>query len=169
MAKPIRKIEPMRVTEEEERAEALEEVQEALVENKEAVLATIDLMKNLHGSGVTRLLNGLLAEGDKVLEIIVKEANKDENTNTIRNLLLLFGTLGTINMKDMEPLLRKINAGVEQAAVEPDPEEKTGYFDLVRKLKDPEVNRSLTLLLRFLEGMGQETNTANEGARKEKV
>lgn len=72
-------------------------------------------------------------------------------------------------MKDMEPLLRKINAGVEQATVEPDPEEKTGYFDLVRKLKDPEVNRSLTLPLRFLEGMGQETNTANEGARKEKV
>ena len=159
MAKPIRKIEPIPVTEEEKRNQSLEEVQDALVDNKEAVLSTIELMKNLNDSGVTKFLNGMLSEGDKVLDIIVNEAAKEENTNAIRNVLLLMGTLGTLNIKEFEPMLLKMNKGVQRVAEDPDPEEKTGYLELFKKLKDPEVNRSVTLLIRFLEGMGEETKS----------
>ncbi|SDO45496.1 DUF1641 domain-containing protein [Alkalicoccus daliensis] len=157
MAKAIKTIEPIKKTQEEIRKEALEEIQDALVDNKEAVLGTIDMMKNLEKSGVTRFLNGLFSEADQVLEVVVQEAAKEENTNALRNALLLMGTLGTIDMKQIEPLLLKVNNGVARVAENPDPEKKTGYVELMKKLKDPEVNRSLTILVRFLEGMGQTT------------
>lgn len=38
-----------------------------------------------------------------------------------------------------------------------DTDEKTSYFDLVRSLKDPEINKAVTILMQFLKGMGQET------------
>lgn len=158
MAKAITNIEPAKNTKEETRRESLEEIQDALVENKEAVLGTIELMKNMEQSGVTRIANGLFAEGDKVLDVIVQEAVKEENTNALRNVLMLMGTLGTIDMKQIEPLLLKVNHGIARVAENPDPEKKTGYLELFKKLKDPEVNRSLTIMVRFLEGMGEQTN-----------
>lgn len=157
MAKAITNIEPVKRSKEEERKESLEEIQDALVENKESVLSTIELMKNMEKSGVTSIVNGLFAEGDKVLDVIVQEAVKEENTNALRNVLLLMGTLGTIDMKQIEPLLLKVNNGVARVAENPDPEKKTGYIELLKKLKDPEVNRSLTIMVRFLEGMGEQT------------
>ncbi|NJP37091.1 DUF1641 domain-containing protein [Alkalicoccus luteus] len=157
MARPIRDIEPAPLSAETQRQKDLEEVEQALADNKEAVLGAIDLMNNLHKNGITRIANGLVSEGDKVLEIIVQEISKDENTNALRNMLLMVGVLGTIDMRKIEPLLLKLNNGIERVAEDPDPDEKTGYFDLAKKLKDPQINRSLTILMRFLEGMGQET------------
>lgn len=159
MAKPTRQINIAPVSEEESRKEALEEIQTALIDNKESVLSTIELLNNINKSGVTNLLNGLFSEGDKVLDVIVTEASKAENTNAIKNILLLMGTLGTLNIKELEPILLKVNNGVQRVSDDPEPDATTGYVDLFKKLKDPEVNRSLTLLIRFLEGMGEETES----------
>ena len=35
---------------------------------------------------------------------------------------------------------------------------RQSYLDLLRTLKDPEVNRSLTILITFLKGMGKDTD-----------
>jgi uncharacterized protein YjgD (DUF1641 family) len=83
--------------------------------------------------------------------------DKPENTNTLKNLLLLSGSLGMINVKQLEPFLLKLNSGVARVAEYKDTEEKTGYFDILRSLKDPEINKSITILLQFLKGMGQDT------------
>ncbi|PRO65623.1 DUF1641 domain-containing protein [Alkalicoccus urumqiensis] len=157
MAKPIRDIEPIPISKEQERENAINEILDKLADNQEAVHSTLDLIASLQKSGILHILTGLFSEGDKVLDVIVQEAAKEENTNAIRNLLLLGGTLGTINVKELEPLLLKINHGVARVAEDPDPDEKTGYVDLVKKLKDPQINRSLTVLFRFLEGMGEKT------------
>ena len=157
MAKAIKKVHKLTLTEEEKRSRDLREVEDALIQNKAAILQTLEIMNHMQDKGLLALLNGLFGQGDKVLDIAVKAMDKPENTNTLKNLLLLLGTLGMINVKQLEPFLLKIDAGIARVAEYKDTEEKTSYFDLVRSLKDPEINKAVTILMQFLKGMGQET------------
>ncbi|KAF1680777.1 DUF1641 domain-containing protein [Bacillus mexicanus] len=157
MAKAIKRIQKIEITEEDQRKQDMKEIEDALVENKEAILETLQMLGHMNERGVLPLLRGLFGQGDKVLEILVKKADTEETANTLKNLLLLFGTLGMLDVKQLEPLILKVNAGVASAVEQKDSEEKTGYFDIIRSLKDPEINKSITLLFSFLKGMGQDT------------
>lgn len=156
MAKPIKKVTPLTVSEEEQRQKDLFEVEEALLANKEAILETLKVLGYMHNRGLLPMLAGLLGQGDKVLNIAVKAMDKPENTNALKNLLLMAGTLGMINVSQLEPILLKVNAGIANASKNLDSDEKTGFFDMIRALRDPEVNQSITLMLNFLKGMGQD-------------
>jgi uncharacterized protein YjgD (DUF1641 family) len=157
MAKAIKQIQRLELTEEEKRKKDLREVENALLENKEAILESLQVMKHMHEQGVLSLLSGLFGQGDKVLNILVKTADTPETANMLKNLLLMLGALGTLNVKQLEPFILKINSGIARVAEYKETDEKVGYLDLARSLKDPEINRSLSLLLNFLKGMGQET------------
>lgn len=157
MAKATKIIHRHEISDEEKRKKDLKEVEDALVQNKQALLESLSVLSHMQDKGILSLLNGLFGQGDKVLEILVKTADTPETSNTLKNILLMFGVLGTINVKQLEPILLKVNSGVERVAQHNDTEEKTSYFDLLRALKDPEINRALTLLMTFLKGMGEKT------------
>lgn len=159
MAKAITKIQHIELSEEQRRRMDLEEIETALLDNKEAILKSLDIVRHMNDRGVLSLLSGLFSEGDKVLNVLVKAADKPEATNTLKNLLLMVGVLGTINVQQLEPLLLKLNSGIARVAEYKDNEdEKLGYFDIVRSLKDPEINNALSLLFEFLKGMGEDTS-----------
>lgn len=159
MAKAITKIQHIELSEEQRRRMDLEEIETALLDNKEAILQSLDIVRHMNDRGVLSLLSGLFSEGDKVLNVLVKAADKPEATNTLKNLLLMVGVLGTINVQQLEPLLLKLNSGIARVAEYKDNEdEKLGYFDIVRSLKDPEINNALSLLFEFLKGMGEDTS-----------
>ncbi|MQR96296.1 DUF1641 domain-containing protein [Fictibacillus phosphorivorans] len=157
MAKAIKNVQKQTITAEEKRSNDLREVEDALIQNKTAILQTLEILNHMNEKGILPLLNGLFGQGDKVMDIAVKAMDKPENTNTLKNLLLLLGTLGMINVKQLEPFLLKIDAGIARVAEHKDTDEKTSYFDIVRSLKDPEINKAVTILMQFLKGMGQET------------
>lgn len=172
MAKAIKNVHKIAVTEEKKRKDDLHEIEDALIKNKDAILQTMDIMSHMQDKGILSLLNGLFGQGDKVLEIAVKAMDKPENTNTLKNLLLLSGSLGMINVKQLEPFLLKFNSGIARMAEYKDTEEKTGYFDIVRSLKDPDINKSITILLQFLKGMGQDTQhyeKTNQDTQKQRI
>ena len=162
MAKAIKQIKRIEVSEEEKRANDLKEIEDALIENKDALLETLNVVGGMKERGILNLLNGLFGEGDRVLKVIVDLLNVPENTTALKNLMLLFGAAGKINVQDLEPLLLKVNAGIENVAEHSEGMEKTGYLDLLRALKDPEINRSLTILMTFLKGMGKDTENEEQ-------
>ncbi|WP_240375485.1 DUF1641 domain-containing protein [Bacillus piscicola] len=166
MAKKIETVKKWEWTEEEKRTQELREIEDALIENKEAIFKTLDILNEADNKGLLNMVSGLLHEGENVLQVAVKTMNKPETTNTIRNVLLMMGTASLINVQELEPLLLKINKGIEQVAEKSDTDEKTGYFDMARSLKDPEINRALTIMLAFLKGMGAKTE--DEMRSKEK-
>ncbi|WLR61330.1 DUF1641 domain-containing protein [Guptibacillus hwajinpoensis] len=156
MAKAIKQIKRIEVSEEEKRASDLREIEDALIENKDALLETLSVVGGMKDRGILTLLNGLFGEGDRVLKVIVDLLNVPENTTALKNLMLLFGAAGKINVQDLEPLLLKVNSGIENVAEHSADNEKTSYLSLLRALKDPEINRSLTILITFLRGMGKD-------------
>lgn len=157
MAKAVRNIQRIEITEAEKRQMDLKEVEDALIHNKDAILESLQVIQHMHDRGVISLLNGLFGQGDKVLKILMGKADTPETANTLKNLLLMVGVLGTLDVKQLEPILLKLNAGIARVAEIKDHDEKIGYFDIFRSLKDPEVNRSITFLFEFLKGMGEDT------------
>ncbi|MFB5661474.1 DUF1641 domain-containing protein [Alteribacillus sp. HJP-4] len=157
MAKQIKSIERLEIPQEEKRAEDLREIEDALIDNKDVILKSLDTLRHADDRGVVSLVHGLFADGDKVLKVIAETLDNEDNTRSIKHLLLLLGIAGRMEVDKLEPILLKINSGLRRVGEETDTEEKTGYVDLLKALKDPEVNRSITLLLTFLKGMGTDT------------
>jgi uncharacterized protein YjgD (DUF1641 family) len=156
LAKATKTINRIEQTEEEKRKDDLREVEDALIDHKDAIIDTLEILQHMQDRGILPFLKGLFGQGDKVMDILVKTVDKKETTNSLKNLLLMTGVLGMINVKQLEPFLLKVNAGIARVAENKNPSEKTSYFDLARSLKDPEVNRAVTMLISFLKGMGQE-------------
>lgn len=161
MAKAITQVQKVELTEEEKRKQDLMEIEDALLEHKDSILEALNMLGHLQNRGILTMASSLFAEGDKVLDIIIKAIDNPEATNMLKNMLLMVGVLGTLNVKQLEPFILKVNSGIARVAEgenDPDDDGKIGYFEFARSLKDPEVNRSVNLLLTFLKGMGQDTS-----------
>jgi uncharacterized protein YjgD (DUF1641 family) len=161
MAKAVKTIRRIELTEEEKHRHEVQEIEDALINHKDAILEVLQIVQHMQDKGILAMLRGLFGQGEAVLDVLVKKMNHPETTNFIKNILLMAGTLGTIDVKQLEPIILKVNSGIARMAEKRDvyenENEQTGYFDLIRSIKDPDVNRSITMLLTFLKGMGQDT------------
>lgn len=88
MAKAISNIRKQTVTEEDKRRKDLEEIETALLKNKDAILESLHILEHMNERGVLAPLRGLFGQGDKVMDILVKKANTPETANMLKNLLL---------------------------------------------------------------------------------
>ncbi|WP_255259787.1 DUF1641 domain-containing protein [Lentibacillus sp. CBA3610] len=89
------------------------------------------------------------------MKIFMAEINKRSIPTTLENLPRLLLLIGELNVKDLEQFAARLNHGVKEAAAA-ETSDKTSYMDLIKALKDPEINRSVTMLLQLLRGMGKE-------------
>ncbi|RWR13140.1 DUF1641 domain-containing protein [Siminovitchia fortis] len=170
MAEPIKNIQFKPMDEEAQRRQDMMEIEDALLANKDSILDVLEVIGHLKHRGILDIAKGLLGQGDKVMDIAVNLANMPENKNSLKNLLLLLGTIGMINVTQLEPILLKLNAGIARVAeIEDKESEKTSYLGMARALRDPEINRSITMLLEFLRGMGTDVSDLekNEPAQTE--
>ncbi|MFF2456956.1 DUF1641 domain-containing protein [Peribacillus simplex] len=158
MAKATKVINRITLNDEERRRIELEEIERTLLENKEVIKETFEVMKGMQDRGILSMVNSLLKEGDKVLNILVKTADTPETSNTLKNLLLILGTLGSLNVQQLEPLILKVNSGIARVAEADKTPDKPSYLALMRSLNDQEVKQAMTFLMTFLKGMGEDTS-----------
>ncbi|WP_227396375.1 DUF1641 domain-containing protein [Jeotgalibacillus aurantiacus] len=154
MAKATKVIHRMEVSPEEKRRRDLEEIETRLLDNKDAVHELFDVLEQLQKREILQTLKSLFAKGDEVMDILVKTADSKETANSIKNLLLLLGTLGTLNVQQLEPLILKVNAGIARVAELDEKKEQQGYVTLLKSLNDPEVKRAMAVGAAFLKGLG---------------
>lgn len=158
MAKATKVINRISIGDEERRRIELEDIERTLLENKKVIKETFEVMKGMQDRGILSMVNSLLKEGDKVLNILVKTADTPETANMLKNLLLILGTLGTLNVQQLEPLILKINSGIARVAEADKTPEKPSYLALLRSLNDQEVKQAMTFLMTFIKGMGGDTS-----------
>ncbi|MGM7702828.1 DUF1641 domain-containing protein [Pseudalkalibacillus sp. Hm43] len=156
MAKPTRKIEPLVPSKDQIREQGMEEIEDALVERKEAVLEMLTLVDRLHESDVLPLLSALVHHKDQATSALFQEINRPQNAQFARNMVDLMGFLGKVEFEKMQPLMERMNEGILEANKEEEKEDLISMFQLLKALKDPEINRSIRMLLAFLKGMGRE-------------
>lgn len=154
MAKRMTNIKKYQRTREEQVEKDVQEVKEAVADNKDAILKGIDLLKAMQETGTLDTAAAFTRSKDETLANVVKEIDKDQYEPLLRNLPELVFLLGEIHVSGVRDLSSRLNNGIESMEKQ-GTTDKTSFLDLAKALKDPEINRSVTMLLHFLKGMGK--------------
>jgi uncharacterized protein YjgD (DUF1641 family) len=129
-------------------------IEAAPIEHAEALLESYELLEQLHKSGTLRLLTGALAAGDKILETAVDAARSPEAVRATRNAVLLGKLLASINPEILEGIVAA--AGETLGSYKKPVIEPPGLFALLSEFRHKELRRSLALINKFLESLGNQ-------------
>jgi len=150
MARPIPLDLPLR----DPREELRKRLDQAPLEHAEALLDSYELLGKLHEHGVFELLRGALGASDKLIETAVDAAKSDDAIRAIRNAIILGKILGAINPDVLQSVAIAVGETLgcyEQPIIEP-----PGLLSLMFQFTHKELRRSMALLNKFLESLGNQ-------------
>jgi uncharacterized protein YjgD (DUF1641 family) len=114
------------------------------------------LLNNLEEKKILKFLNSFLEKSDEMLEVILTWMNRPENTNMIKNFFLIFGFLKNVEFEKLNKIAKALAHGINKAYDELGKEKKIGIIGILRAINDPDINRSIRVILAILKGMGEE-------------
>ena len=152
MAERITEIKRLKKSYEQIKQESLNDVIDAIVENKDSILKAIRLIGILDEAKILDALNGGLKARQVIINKFAVELNKDIYSGVLINMAQLVFLLGELDVKDLSELLSRLNRGIHAANLTK-PGDKTTIKSLVGFLRDDDLNRSMTYMLNLLRGM----------------
>ncbi|EHS03068.1 MULTISPECIES: DUF1641 domain-containing protein [Staphylococcus] len=152
MAERITEIKRLKKSYEQIKQESLNDVIDAIVENKDSILKAIRLIGILDEAKILDALNGGLKARQVIINKFAVELNKDIYSGVLTNMAQLVFLLGELDVKDLSELLSRLNRGIHAANLTK-PGDKTTIKNLVGFLRDDDLNRSMTYMLNLLRGM----------------
>jgi uncharacterized protein YjgD (DUF1641 family) len=150
MARPI----PLELPPRDPREELHKRLEQAPVEHAEALLDSYELLQQLHDHGVFELLRGAFSASDKLIETAVDAAKSDESVRAIRNAMILGKLLGSINPDVLQCVATAASETMgcyDKPIIEP-----PGLLSLLAQFSHKELRRSMALLNKFLESLGNQ-------------
>lgn len=150
MARPI----PLELPPRDPREELRKRLEEAPVEHAEALLDSYELLQQLHDQGVFQLLRGVIGASDKLVETAVETARSGESVRAMRNAIILGKMLSLINPDILQGVAVAIGetlGSYEKPVIGP-----PGIFSLLGQFRHKELRRSIALINRFLETLGNQ-------------
>jgi uncharacterized protein YjgD (DUF1641 family) len=154
VAKAIQQIERTPVVPEEKASQDKEALIAALLERREAIEKAILFLQRADERGLLDVITALIGQGDKVMGVVSRELNKPHNSTMLVHFVKLAEMVGELDVEKLQPLIAKVNQGIEKADELVLTGETTTLFDMLKALKDPDVNRSITAIFGFLKGAG---------------
>ena len=130
------------------------------VEHAEALLESYELLEQLHQTGTLRVLTGALAAGNQILETAVEAAHSAEAVRATRNAILLGKLLASINPEVLEGIVAAVSETLgshQKPVIEP-----PGLLALLSHFRRKELRRSVALINRFLENLGNQIKLQGE-------
>ncbi|WHX38448.1 hypothetical protein QNH36_12060 [Mesobacillus sp. AQ2] len=155
MAKAIRQISRQAPNETEERAQALEEIMQALADNKEAVLSMIEMAKELHEVKVFETAGSLLKQRNEVGVIAMQQVNQPAVHNVIKSGFGLFKFLGGLQPAQLETLMNGVTLGLKRMSQTGEKGKKQSIWKMRIRLRSPAIRAAMTTMVDFMEGMGE--------------
>ncbi|MFC3885149.1 DUF1641 domain-containing protein [Bacillus songklensis] len=155
MAKAIRQINKKAPNKEEEQAQAITDIVKALADNREAIMVTLDILKNLHEMGALNAVDGLLKARSDVAYIAIQQLNQPSMHNTIKNAMGAFKFLGSVNPDQLQTIFQGLSHGLERSAENIKKGEDASLWQLGKSIRNPDVRASLSTMVEFLQGMGE--------------
>jgi uncharacterized protein YjgD (DUF1641 family) len=150
MAQPI----PLELPPRDPREELRKRLEQAPAEHAEALLDTYELLQELHDRGVFQLLRGALGAGDKLVGTAVEVAKSEESIRAMRNALILGKALSAINPEVLQCIATA--AGETLGSYDKPIIEPPGLLSLLNQFRHKELRRSVALINRFLERLGNQ-------------
>jgi uncharacterized protein YjgD (DUF1641 family) len=161
MAKAIRRINKSIPTEEELQLQAISDIMKAIGENRDAIVSSLDILKNLHDLGVLQAVQGLLEQRVDVATIALKQINQPAMHNSIKNAFNAIKFFGAVKPEQLQLILQGLSQGLERSSESNPQKEQQSLWQMSKSLRDPDVKASLLTAIEFLQGMGKVFN--NDG------
>lgn len=155
MAERITTIKKIKEPKEYKIEKNIADLKNKLSENKSAIQKGIEILNVLEEAEALDAVHAAITKRKVITEKLVNEINKEHYENILGNLGQMLFLLGDLDLDEASQFVRKINNGMK-VANRANPHAKTSITDLLGALKDPEINRSVTMLLHFLKGMSRE-------------
>ncbi len=156
MAMPIRTIKRIELTEEQKKEQTLDSLLTEVVQNKDSLVETLDLLQELHNSGILDAINSLVKTKEEVAKIAVGQMTREPVTNMINNAMAAGGVLTQMDPEMTKKLMGSVAKGLERAEQGLQSNSTTGILDIMKALKDPDMNRAITFGMNLLKGIGEE-------------
>jgi uncharacterized protein YjgD (DUF1641 family) len=135
------------------RAELQSRLQHAPAEHAEALLSALELLQGLHDRGALDLMRGAVGSSDKVLEIILDDANSPESIQGIRSLILMINMIGAIDPEALATCTRTVPPALKLITQQTEP---PSLWKLMRDfLWDLDVRRGHFALITLLKTFGK--------------
>ncbi|SIS65587.1 DUF1641 domain-containing protein [Alicyclobacillus vulcanalis] len=150
MAQPIRQIVH---APRDERREAKERVEQAVIDSADGIVDGLQLLKACEEKGLIPFVRALVEQGDDVLRVVVQAVSRKGVTDGLKNLIGAAQFLSVVPPEDMERVFHALARGLERATQQ-EANGRMGVYDVLKALRDPDVGRSLAMLFAFLKGMG---------------
>lgn len=150
MAKPITAFAKKEIEE-----NTIEQLAEHAAQNLDGLKQTIKLLQELHESGILEAVVSLVQAKEKVAKIAVGQMVRPPVTNMINNAMAAAGALTELDPAFTKKLVDGLSNGMKKAEDGLKNGDKAGVFDLVKALKDPDINRTILFGLNLLKGIGE--------------
>ncbi|MFD1886934.1 DUF1641 domain-containing protein [Paenibacillus wenxiniae] len=167
MARAINRIERHEPTAAEIQAESLSQVIDAIASNKEAIVKTIGIVKELNDAGILDIASAALENRTELGLHGVQLINALNLPPLLKNGLTMVQMFGSIDPLEMNRLINALGSSLGQIS-EIDPtnrqygdhidKEPPGMLALLKMMRDPDVRTTMTFGLHFLKAMGGELN-----------
>jgi uncharacterized protein YjgD (DUF1641 family) len=150
MARPM----PLELPPRDPREELRKRLEEAPAKHAEALLDSYELLGKLREHGLFEVLRGALGASEKLIETAVDAARSEEAIRAIRNAIILGKILGAINPDVLQGVAVAVGETLgcyDKPIIEP-----PGLVSLLGQFRHKELRRSMALLNKFLESLGNQ-------------
>lgn len=164
MAKATTVIRKIEVSPEEQRKRELKELEDSIVNNRRAIIDSVNLIQRIHEKGILHIVESMLGQSDKILDRVLLSMEHPEVTGSIKNSFLLLEVLGKMDLKEWEPMIDKINTALTRMVEVQQSDKEKKEVTMLSMLRDSEVREGMSILLAFVKGLG-----SSEGKEKEEI
>ncbi|MEK5248243.1 DUF1641 domain-containing protein [Bacillus sp. FSL R9-9530] len=155
MAAPIQAIQKQELTEEELKQQKLEALKELLANNEDALNQMFNIVGELNDMGMLEAANSMLKAKEPIAKIVLDQVTREPVTNLINNMMGAAGALTELDPELTKKLIGSVLTGMDEGNQHLQSNKKVGILDLMKVLKDPDINRAIGFGLHFLKGMGK--------------
>ncbi|GLV63832.1 hypothetical protein Bmyc01_25020 [Bacillus mycoides] len=155
MAAPIQAIQKQELTEEEIKQQKLEDLKELLANNEEALNQMFNIVGELNDIGMLEAANSMLKAKEPIAKIVLGQVTREPVTNLINNMMGAAGALTELDPELTKKLIGSVLTGMDEGNQHLQNNKKVGILDLMKVLRDPDINRAIGFGLHFLKGMGK--------------
>ncbi|WP_242219390.1 DUF1641 domain-containing protein [Bacillus cereus group sp. BfR-BA-01380] len=155
MAAPIRAIQKQELTEGEQKQQKLEDLKTLLADHEEALNQMFNIVGELNDIGMLEAANSMLQAKEPIAKIVLGQVTREPVTNLINNMMGAAGALTELDPELTKKLVSSVLTGMDEGNQHLQSNKKVGILDLMKVLKDPDINRAIGFGLHFLKGMGK--------------
>ncbi|MDP4083925.1 MAG: hypothetical protein Q8934_04830 [Bacillota bacterium] len=155
MAKAITQIRKEIPNQKEEQTEAIEKVLQELGKNSEAIIQTIQILKELHDTKILETVHAILKQRTEIGAIAIHQVNQPTMRNIIKNGMNTIEFLGTLKPGQLNTILDGVGHGLERLSETGEKGEKQSLWKLRKRLWSPEIRAAMTTMVDFMDGLGE--------------